>query len=85
MRCGARSAGDAYMPPRETLATASSRPNSEALATRVVLAHPHMIFHPYTCGLCRGVVVIAVVLISYNDVEEMIMSNYFLYTDVHLR
>jgi hypothetical protein len=85
MRCGARGTRDAYMPPRETLPTASSRSNSEALATRVVLAHPHMTFHPCTCGLCRGAAAIAVVLINYDDVEEMIMSNYFLYTDVRLR
>jgi hypothetical protein len=39
-----------YTPPRETLAVASSRLNFEALATHVVLARPHTVFHPCTCG-----------------------------------
>jgi hypothetical protein len=85
------------MPPRETLATASFRPNSESLAVRVVLAHPHVVFHPYTCRLHRGVdaaVVAAVALIGYDDIkvatntirrEEATVIDYFLYTDTRLR
>jgi hypothetical protein len=49
-------------------ATSSSRPNPEALAAREVLAHPHLAFHPCTCGLCGG----AVVLIDYNDMEIVV-------------
>jgi hypothetical protein len=59
----------AYMPPRETLAVASSQLNSKALATYVVLAHPHAAFHPYPCGLCRGAVAVAAALIGYDDVK----------------
>jgi hypothetical protein len=62
-----------YTPPRETLATATSPLNSEALAARMVLAHPHVAFHPYTCGLRGGAVAIATALIDY-----------FLYTDARL-
>jgi hypothetical protein len=54
-----------YTPPRETLVVAASRLNSEALATRVVLAHPRVTFHPCMCGLCGG----AAVLIGYDHVE----------------
>jgi hypothetical protein len=61
------------MPPRETLAAASSQPNSEALLARVVLAHPRAAFHPYTCGLYRGVAV-AVALIGYDDVEVAVRT-----------
>jgi hypothetical protein len=57
------------MPPCETLAVASSRPNSKALAVRVVLAHPHVAFYPCTCGLCGGVVAVVAALINYDDVE----------------
>jgi hypothetical protein len=57
------------MPPRETLATASSRPNFKALAACLVLAHPHAAFHLCTCGLRGGTTVIAVALIGYDDVE----------------
>jgi hypothetical protein len=53
------------MAPTETLAVVASRPNSEALAARVVLAHPCVAFHPYTCGL-RGD---AAALIGYDHVE----------------
>jgi hypothetical protein len=56
------------MPSCETLA-AASRSNSEALATRVVLAHSRAAFHPYTYGLCGGAAAIVVVLIDYNVVE----------------
>jgi hypothetical protein len=78
------------MPPRETLAVASSRPNPEALATRVVLAHPRTAFHPYMCGLRVGAAVVAAALISYDDLggyywetcePKMIVIDYFLYTD----
>jgi hypothetical protein len=57
------------MPLRETLAAASSRLNSEALATRVVLAHPCAAFHPCTCGLNGSVVTVAAALIGYDDME----------------
>jgi hypothetical protein len=72
------------MPPRETLATASSRPNIEALATCVVLAHPHTAFLPCMCGLCRDAVAVAVALIDYDHEEEMIVIDYFLYTNARL-
>jgi hypothetical protein len=55
--------------PRETLAATSSWPNSEALAARVVLAHPRAAFHLRTCGLRRGVAVVAATLIGYDDVK----------------
>jgi hypothetical protein len=60
----------------------------------VVLAHPRAAFHPCTYRLRGGATVVAVVLISYEDLggccwetreEEMIVINYFLYTDVQLR
>jgi hypothetical protein len=57
------------MPPRETLAITASRPNSEALAARVVLAHPHTEFHLCTCGLHGGAIVVVATLISYNNVD----------------
>jgi hypothetical protein len=53
----------------KTLDTTSSQPNPEILAVREVLAHPHAVFYPYTCGLRRGA---AAVLISYDDVEVAI-------------
>jgi hypothetical protein len=55
------------MPPHETLAAAASRPISEALAVRVVQAHPRAVFHPCTCGLHGEVAVVVVALIGYND------------------
>jgi hypothetical protein len=58
-----------YMPPHETLATASSRPNSEALAACVVLLYPHVMFHPCMCGLRRCATVVAAALIRYDDVK----------------
>jgi hypothetical protein len=60
---------DTYTSPRETLAVASSRPNSESLAARVVLAHPRVTFHPCTCGFCRGAATVAAALIGYDDME----------------
>jgi hypothetical protein len=81
------------MPPRETLATTSSRPNSEAPAARMMLAHPRTTFHPCTCGLCGGAAAVAAALIGYDDrggccwddhEEEMILNDYFLYTDAQL-
>jgi hypothetical protein len=57
------------MPPRETLAAASSWPNSKAQAACMVLAHPRVAFHPCMCGLRRGPAVVAVALIGYDDVE----------------
>jgi hypothetical protein len=66
MRGGDRGA---YTPPCETLAAASSRPNFEALNVRVVLAHSHAVFHPYTCGLRGGTAAVAAMLIGYDDME----------------
>jgi hypothetical protein len=60
---------DVCIPPRETLAAASCRSNSEAQATRVVLAHPRAAFHPCMCGLRRGIAVIVAALIGCDDVE----------------
>jgi hypothetical protein len=57
------------MPPHETLAVTSSRPNSKALAACVVLSHPHVAFYPYTCGLCEGATMVAAALIGYDDME----------------
>jgi hypothetical protein len=57
------------MPPHETLVVASSRPNSEALVARVVLAHPCVTFHLYTCGLREDAIAVAIALIDYNDVD----------------
>jgi hypothetical protein len=58
-----------YTPPHESLATAASRPNNEALAARVVLAHPCATFHHYTCGLCGGAAGVDAVLISYDHMK----------------
>jgi hypothetical protein len=49
------------------LAATASRPNPEALAARVVLAHPHAAFHPCMCGLCGGAAMVVVTLIGYDD------------------
>jgi hypothetical protein len=57
------------MPPRETLAVASSRSNSVALATHGVLAHPRAVFYPCTCGLRGGAVAVAAMLIGYDDMK----------------
>jgi hypothetical protein len=65
MRGKARGTTDSYTPPRETLAIASSQPNSKALAAGVVLAHPRVAFDPYTCELRIG----TAVLISYDDIK----------------
>jgi hypothetical protein len=63
-----------YTPPRETLAaTVASRLISKALAACVVLAHPHAVFHPYTCGLCGSAAAVATALIGYN-VEEVVAT-----------
>jgi hypothetical protein len=60
---------------------------------RVLLAHPHAAFHPYTCGLCGGAAAFAVALIGYDDrgcccrddhKEKTIVIDYFLYTDARL-
>jgi hypothetical protein len=69
------------MPPRETLAAAASRSNSEALVVRVVLAHPRSVFHPCTSGIHGGAAVVAATLVGYDD-EETNVNDYFLYTDV---
>jgi hypothetical protein len=57
------------MTPCETLAAASSRMNSKALAAHVMPAHPHTVFHPCTCGLHRGAAAVATMLIGYDDIE----------------
>jgi hypothetical protein len=57
------------MPPHETLAAASSRPNFEALVARMVLAHSCVAFHLYMCGLREDAITVAIVLIDYNDVD----------------
>jgi hypothetical protein len=69
MRGGARSILRPYMAPRETLATTSTRLNSEDLVVHVVLTHPRAAFHPYTCRLCRGTAMIAAALIGYDNVK----------------
>jgi hypothetical protein len=93
MRGGARGAYMPYSSPCETLAATSSWPNSEALAARVVLAYPHVVFHLCMCGLCRGAAVVAATLIGYkrhegccrdDHEEETIVNDYFLYTDARL-
>jgi hypothetical protein len=68
MRGGTRGGLMPYTPPHETLATTSSRPNSKALVGHVLLAHPRVSFHPYTCGHRRGTVVVAAALIGYDDI-----------------
>jgi hypothetical protein len=60
------------MPTHETLVVASSWSNSEALATHVVLAHPHATLHPCTWGLRRGIAVVATTLMDYDEVEVAI-------------
>jgi hypothetical protein len=57
------------MPPHETQAAAASRPNFKALAARVILAHQHAAFHPYTCGLRGGTAAVATALIGYDHME----------------
>jgi hypothetical protein len=52
----------------KNLVATSSRPNSEALLVRAVLAHIRATFHPCTCELCGGADVIAAALIGYDDV-----------------
>jgi hypothetical protein len=74
MRGEAKSVVDAYMPSRETLATASCRVNSEVLAVRVVLVHSYMMFHPCTCRLCRCAVAVAATLIGYDDMEVAVRT-----------
>jgi hypothetical protein len=58
-----------------TLDVAFSRPNSKALATHVVLAHPRMAFYPYTCGLHRVSAVVIAMLIGYDDVEVTVRTT----------
>jgi hypothetical protein len=69
MRGGVRGGLMPYVSPHETLTDTSSRPNSEALAAHVMLAHSRAAFHLCTCGLRRGVVVIAAALIGYDHVK----------------
>jgi hypothetical protein len=63
------------MPPCEALATAASWLNSEALAVRVVLAHPCTTVHPYTCGLCGGAAAVVAALIGYDNVEVAVRTT----------
>jgi hypothetical protein len=90
MRGGARSAYTHMLHHVKTLVVTSSRPNPETLAACELLAHLRVTFHPCMCGLRGGTVAFVVMLISYNDVrrycrddhvEEMIVIDYFLYTD----
>jgi hypothetical protein len=53
-------------------ATSSSWPHFEALTAHEVLAHPCAVFHPCTGGLGGGTIVVAAVLIGYDDVEVAI-------------
>jgi hypothetical protein len=69
MRGGARGGLTPYTPPCETLATTSSRSNSETLAVHLVLAHPRAVFHPYTCGLPGGAAAVKVALIGYDNIK----------------
>jgi hypothetical protein len=69
MRGGARGELRPYTTQGEALAATSSQSNSEALATRVVLAHPHTVFHPCRCGLHRGAATVVAALIGYDNVE----------------
>jgi hypothetical protein len=59
----------------------------------VVLAHLRATFHPCTCGLRGGDVVVVAVLIDYDGrggccwdghEEETIVIDYFLYSDTRL-
>jgi hypothetical protein len=69
MRGGARGGLALDTEPCETLAATSSRLNSKALATLVVLAHPRVAFHQCMCELRRGAAAVAVALIGYDDVK----------------
>jgi hypothetical protein len=73
-----------YTPPRETLAATSSRPNSEVLATHVVLAHPRATFHPCTCGFRRGATAVAAALIGYDHVKVAAETSLVASTDAEL-
>jgi hypothetical protein len=63
------------MTPRQTLVVIASQLNSEAIAVRMVLAHPRAAFHPCTCGLYGGAVAVAAALICYDDVEVAIETT----------
>jgi hypothetical protein len=69
----------AYMPTchyvKTLAATSSSQPNHETVAACEVLAHPCAAFHPCTCELRGGAVVVAVVLIGYGNVEVAAMPT----------
>jgi hypothetical protein len=69
MRDGARGGLTPDTPPCETLVSTSSRPNSAALAARVVLTHPRAAFYIRTCELSRGTATVAAALIDYDDME----------------
>jgi hypothetical protein len=61
--------GTLYTPTRENHSRTSSHANPETLAAREVLAHPRVMFDPFTYGLHRGDDAVAAVLIDYDDVE----------------
>jgi hypothetical protein len=67
MRGEARGGLTPYIPPHETLAATSYRPNSEA--------HPRATFHPCTCGLRRGATMVVVALIGYNHVKVAVETT----------
>jgi hypothetical protein len=54
----------------KTLAATSSRPNPKILVAREVLAHPHVMFHPCTCGICGDATVVAIALIGYDGARS---------------
>jgi hypothetical protein len=54
------------------LAATSSRPKPETLATREVLAHLRVTFHPCLCGLRGGVAAVAAVLIRYGGKRSLL-------------
>jgi hypothetical protein len=62
------------------LAVISSRFNPETLTAREMLAHLHTMLPPYMCRLCEDVAAVVTVLIDCHE-KEMIVINYFLYTD----
>jgi hypothetical protein len=57
------------MLPPETLTVTFSRPNTKALAPRVVLAHPRVTFHPCTCELHGVTTTVAAALIGYDNAD----------------
>jgi hypothetical protein len=54
------------------LATMSSRPNPETLATHEVLSHPRAVFHQFMCGLYGGAATVAAALIGYGGARSLL-------------